>query len=146
MVPSDFVPLDALPLTPNGKVDRRALPPPAPLAAGRRTEVVAPRNPREQTLAEICAEVLKVGEFGVHDSLFDLGADSIQVFQIAARANDAGLDLAPTQILSGRTIAAICDELGRAGRTTPRSESPKLSAVSRDRYRTQRSRLNGIAD
>ena len=101
---------------------------------------MAPRNPREQTLAEICADVLKVEGFSIHDSLFDLGADSIQVFQIVARANDVGLTLTPKQILSERTVAAICHELDRAGRT-PAAGAP-LAAVSRDRYRMRRSHLN----
>jgi amino acid adenylation domain-containing protein len=147
MVPSLFIPLDALPQTPNGKIDRRALPPPDRLeiARGERGCVsapsLAPRTPAEQKLAEICSEVLKIKDFGIHDSLFDLGADSLQVFQIVARAKDAGLNVTPTQILAGRTIAAIC-ELANGGRppsdaaTLP--EEPPLVAVPRDRYRMQR--------
>src|SRR5262249_37860154 len=96
----------------------------------------------ERALAEICADVLKVKDFGIHDSLFDLGADSLQVFQIVARANDVGLSLAPTQILAGRTIAAICEQLDRAAPTPSPTEDPPLVAVSRDQYRMQRSRLN----
>jgi hypothetical protein len=142
MVPSAFVCLDALPQTPNGKIDRRALPAPDSRGAGRSPDRVAPRNAREHTLAEICADVLKVQGLGVHDSLFDLGADSIQVFQIVARANDAGLDLTPPQVLAGRTVAAICAGLDGAARTPPREEIPQLAAVSRDRYRMRRSQLN----
>jgi amino acid adenylation domain-containing protein len=141
MVPSVFVRLDALPLTPNGKVDRRALPPPEGAGMERKAATVPPRNPRERTLAEICASVLKVKEVGIHDSLFDLGADSIQVFQITARANDAGLDLTPTQILSARTIAAICDQLDGLSLAPPGAEVPQLVAVSRERYRMQRKQL-----
>jgi amino acid adenylation domain-containing protein len=140
MVPSAFVMLDALPQTPNGKIDRKALPAPQHQAAPPRDRV-PPRTPHEQTLAAICAEVLASQEVGVHDSLFDLGADSLQVFQIVARANDAGLGLTPRHILARRTVAAICDELDRAGPATARVEGPRLAAVSRDRYRKQRSRL-----
>lgn len=146
MVPSAFVPLDALPHTPNGKINRRALPAPNGLATIRKHGGIegggAPRNPREQTLADICADVLHVKEFGIHDSLFDLGADSLQVFQIVARAKDAGLNLVPTQILAGRTIAAICEDLDRAERARTPAAGPQLVAVSRDHYRVQRSRLN----
>jgi hypothetical protein len=144
MVPSLFAPLDALPRTPNGKIDRRALPPPDMSEMGRARETVAPRDTREQALADVCAEVLKLKAFSVHDSLFDLGADSLQVFQIVARANDAGLRLTPKQILSGRTIAAICDELDKTPGTAAQVEGPHLTAVSRDRYRMPRSRLNGL--
>ena len=142
MVPSAFVPLDALPHTPNGKIDRKALPRPDANGTGRNHDAVAPRNPREQTLADICADVLKVEGIAVHDSLFDLGADSLQVFQIVARAMDAGLKVTPKQVLSERTIAAICEDLDRMGRAAVRAEGPQLAAVSRDRYRVQRSRLH----
>ena len=104
-----------------------------------KTEKGDPRNPLEKMLAEVCANVLRLRELSIHDNLFDLGADSLQVFQIVARANNAGLELTPTQILSGRTVAAICDELDRTGGKAPRTKGPQLAAVSRDRYRMQRS-------
>jgi hypothetical protein len=85
--------------------------------------------------------VLKVKEFGVHDSVFDLGADSLQVFQIVARANDAKLSLTPTQVLAGRTIAGICIEMDQSGQAPSRDDSVPLVAVSRDRYRAHRSLL-----
>ncbi len=90
------------------------------------------RNSREQTIADIWADVLKVTGFGVHDSLFDLGADSLQIFQIVARVNDAGLKVTPTQILTFRTIAALCEELDQVGRSTPR-----IASASTDRRRTR---------
>jgi aryl carrier-like protein len=140
MIPSAFVTLDQLPRTPNGKIDRRALP--APAGGGKRPqETVAPRTPREQTIADVCAHVLKTNDFGVHDNLFDLGADSLQVFQIVARANDAGVKVTPTQILAGRTIAAICEELDKTPEPAPRTDAPRLAAVSRERFRMQRTQV-----
>ena len=139
-MPSSFVVLEELPRTPNGKIDRRALPAPASQGGGRTQESVAPRI-REQTIADVCAQVLKVNDFGVHDNLFDLGADSLQVFQIVARANDAGVKVTPTQILAGRTIAAICEELDKSPEPAPRTEAPRLAAVSRERFRVQRSQV-----
>jgi acyl carrier protein len=135
MVPSAFILLPALPQTPNGKVDRKGLPAPGRDSQGK--ETVAPRTPTEQKLVAICAEVLKVKQVGVEDSLFDLGMDSLQVFQIVARANDVGLRLTPKQVLVGQTVAAICREIETAG---PVGEAPKVVAVSRDRYRVQRPR------
>src|SRR5207237_2169877 len=64
MVPSAFVLLDALPHTPNGKIDRRALPAPDAGEAVRDRDAVAPRNAREQALADICAHVLQLKTFG----------------------------------------------------------------------------------
>ena len=57
----------------SGKIDRRALPPPDMSGMGRARETVAPRDTREQALADVCADVLKLKAFSVHDSLFDLG-------------------------------------------------------------------------
>jgi amino acid adenylation domain-containing protein len=144
MVPSIFVALEALPQTPNGKIDRKALPCPDHREMGRNQDGVPPRDPRERALADICAEVLRVDSFGVHHSLFDLGADSIQVFQIVARANDAGLGITPKHILAGRTVAGICEQLDRVTRPMPQAQEPVLAAVSRDRYRMRRSELSGL--
>ncbi|HEY4564050.1 MAG TPA: amino acid adenylation domain-containing protein, partial [Thermoanaerobaculia bacterium] len=58
-VPSAFVFLEALPLTPHGKVDRRALPAPDASREGTGVEFVAPRNPVEEALAAVWAEVLR---------------------------------------------------------------------------------------
>ena len=64
MVPNAIVILEALPLTPNGKVDRRALPAPD-LHSERIDKYVAPRNPIEEILAQIWAQVLKVEQVGI---------------------------------------------------------------------------------
>ncbi len=63
MEPAAFVSLPALPLTPNRKIDRKALPVPAAGAAAG--AYAAPRDPVEEVLAGIWAEVLRV-ESGRH--------------------------------------------------------------------------------
>jgi amino acid adenylation domain-containing protein len=145
MVPTSFVSLELLPRTPNGKIDRRRLPVPGLANARHTPEFVAARNPRERTLAEICATVLHLDRVSVDDSLFDLGADSVHLFQVVARANDAGIPLTPTQILAGRSIRAITAELDRSEVEKSDRDVPELVPVSRDRYRTQRSAL-GVAE
>jgi amino acid adenylation domain-containing protein len=85
MVPSLFVSLPALPRTPTGKLDRKALPPPD---HGQRTiqeSFVAPRTVIEKSLAEICAELLKIDKVGVHDNFFDLGLHSLSATQLVSR-------------------------------------------------------------
>jgi acyl-CoA synthetase (AMP-forming)/AMP-acid ligase II/aryl carrier-like protein len=111
MLPSAIVRLDALPLTPNGKIDRKALPVPNGNQTTREKEFAPPRSPEEKTLADIWAEVLGLERVGVQDNLFKLGADSLHIFQIAARANKAGLKIAPAQFLKYRTIASLLTQM-----------------------------------
>src|SRR5207253_7829839 len=93
MIPAAFVFLDALPLLTNGKVDRKALPAPDPLRPKLEEAFVAPRNPAEEVLASIWAQVLGIEKVGIHDNFFALGGASIQSLQIIAKAGEAGLQL-----------------------------------------------------
>ena len=107
MVPSIFVPLERLPLTPSGKVDRKALPAPDATRPELKDAFVAPQTEAEKLLAEIWAQVLKVERVGIHDNFFELGGDSILSIQIVARANQAGLRLAPKHLFEHQTIAEL---------------------------------------
>lgn len=107
MLPSAFVRLDALPLMLNGKLNRHALPAPNWTHSELEASFIAPRTPEEQLLADIWAEVLGVERVGVQDNFFELGGDSILSIQIATRAKEAGLSLAPRQIFKHPTIAQL---------------------------------------
>ena len=112
MLPSAVVSMEAMPLTPNGKVDRRALLAFGMGQAAAEKDFVAPRTAQEQALADIWANVLRVERVSIQDSLFDLGADSIHVFQITARANAAGLKFTPIQLLEHPRISSLVLALG----------------------------------
>jgi amino acid adenylation domain-containing protein len=135
MIPSVFVFLPGLPHTPNGKVDRKALVRLDALNLPEQNLFIAPRNPAEAKLAAVCAEVLHLDRISVHDSLFDLGADSIHLFQIIARAARSGMHIAPQQILRLRTVAAIAVELdlSSAGNGSGVGTG-KIARVSREQY------------
>ena len=136
MIPSVFVFMPALPHTPNGKVDRKALVRLDALSLPEQNLFIAPRTPAEAKLATVCAEVLHLDRVSVHDSLFDLGADSIHLFQIVARAALVGIALAPQQILKLRTVAALAAEFSH---NIPENVAPKhklqtIARVSREQY------------
>jgi aryl carrier-like protein len=112
MIPSAWVRLDALPTSTNGKLDRAALP--APQIDEAATAFAAPTTPLEITLAEIWADVLKLDRVDIGTDLFALGADSINLFQITARAHREGVPLMAKQLLKHRTIAELAKFLETA--------------------------------
>jgi len=135
MIPTAWMRLDALPQTPNGKLDRSSLPKPQ-LAQRGPDQYVAARSPVEQTLAKIWAEVLRLERVSINDDLLKLGADSIQLFQIAARASRVELRLTVKQLLQLRTIAALAQSLDRnrdSDAGSARTDLPSLSQFQRSR-------------
>jgi len=105
MVPSHFHYLDAMPLTANGKHDHRALP--APEWGVAEQELVAPRTPAEERIAQIWAEVLGVDRVGVTQDFFSIGGDSIRSIQIVARCKRAEIHLRPSDLFQHSTVAAL---------------------------------------
>ncbi|RPF24829.1 non-ribosomal peptide synthetase [Streptomyces sp. TLI_185] len=81
MVPTAVVPLSEIPLTPNGKLNRRALPSDHASTVGSRE----PRNPHEQTLCAIFAELLGMSSVGIDDDFFALGGHSLLATRLSAR-------------------------------------------------------------
>ncbi|GHF24638.1 hypothetical protein GCM10010218_01500 [Streptomyces mashuensis] len=112
MTPSVFVPLERMPLTANGKVDLRALPEPGEAGGRQGPEYVAPRDATEAALASVWAEVLGVGQVGVHDNFFDLGGDSILSLQVVSRARQAGLRLTSKLLFVHQTVATLAPAVG----------------------------------
>jgi acyl carrier protein len=139
MVPSAFVSIDRMPRIPSGKLDRRALPSPDLMATSSKSEIVLPQTPEENKMSEIWAEVLKLKQVGITDNLFELGADSLHVFQIVARANKVGIKVTAKLILQHKNIQAIVKELsnsndnGNGSAAAPSS----ITAVSRHKYRVR---------
>jgi hypothetical protein len=74
---------------------------------------------------------------GATDNLFELGADSLQVFQITSRAVKAGLAITPRMVLKLRTIRRVIGELEA---TKPAGSKPAsmIKPVARQAYRAPR--------
>ncbi len=114
MIPSLIIVMDTMPLNNNGKIDRKALPSPDGSRPELKSAYVAPRNPAEQTLAEIWAELLGVGKIGVHDNFFELGGDSLMSIRVVAKASKSGLTITTKQVFQYQTIAELAAHSGSA--------------------------------
>ena len=113
MVPARYVLLDRLPRTSAMKLDRRGVSETSGTDLGSTTigststGIVAPRNEREELLAEIWRNVLGVEEISVHDDFFELGGDSLLSIRVIARAGRAGIEISPDTFFDGPTIARL---------------------------------------
>jgi aryl carrier-like protein len=135
MLPAAFVSLASIPRTPNGKVNRRALPRPDFSRPARLSR--APRNQTEELLSGIFSEVLRLGTVSIDDNLFELGADSIQVFQIVARANRAGIGVTAQQLLRHPSIQGLAEAMPESVEVISNNEAGSIRPVARERYRVK---------
>ncbi|MES2391919.1 MAG: amino acid adenylation domain-containing protein [Acidobacteriota bacterium] len=143
MVPAVIVALKELPRLPNTKVDRKALLKLGSAQAGDAAVAnrvyTPPVTPQEELLAGIWADVLQLENVSTSESIFELGADSLAIFRIAARAQREGLALKATQIFEHRTIAAICREITQKSSSASAGKSvARIRVAPRDKYRVAR--------
>ncbi len=134
MVPAFLVELGELPRLPNGKTDRGSLPAPAKNEVARETKPLSGET--QILLGAIAGEVLGLTSIGANDNFFELGADSIQIFQIVARAKKAGLHLSAQEVLRHPTVEKLA---AKTNNLAPSSNARPIRAVSREKYRIQNS-------
>jgi amino acid adenylation domain-containing protein len=114
MIPAAFIMLEQIPLTPNGKVDRQALPTPGKTQAESETGLVTPRNPVEEKLAEIWADILQRERIGIHDNFFELGGHSLLATRVVSQVQATFQVLLPLHILFEMpSVADIAQEIVR---------------------------------
>ncbi|QDL09668.1 non-ribosomal peptide synthetase [Brasilonema octagenarum UFV-E1] len=129
MVPAAFVILDSLPLTPNGKVDRRNLPAPDRTRPDLEATFVAPRNPIEEKLAVIWAELLGLEQIGVNDNFFHLGGHSLIATQMLSRVREVlPVELSFHQIFENPTIESLA-QLIEQGQKEEQWQRPAIERI-----------------
>ena len=132
MVPSAIAILEALPLTPNGKLDRRALPAPD-LHSQLSDKYVAPRNPIEEILSGIWAQVLKVERVGIHDNFFELGGHSLLATQLLSRIRTSlKVELPLRSLFAAATVAELAHLIEQLQQQKIELISPPILPRARD--------------
>jgi amino acid adenylation domain-containing protein len=127
-VPALWVLVTDFPVTANGKLDVRRLEELAQDTPEARTATTSPAQdgatttqppgPIEQVIASAWREILGTGGFGLRDSFFDVGGDSLQMLRLAARLNRSLPDYPVTvqALFAHPTISALAAHLqGRSG-------------------------------
>jgi amino acid adenylation domain-containing protein len=133
MIPPVFVAVEALPVTSNGKLDRKALPAPEDARAGSADAGAAPRNPTEEVLVSIWAEVLEIERVGVFDNLFELGAHSLLATQVVSRIRESlGVELPLRTLFEEPTVAGQAERAAAARAQAEGVQLPPVLPVSRD--------------
>jgi len=117
MIPSAFIKLSELPLTASGKVNRQALPSPDNAFQESGEDYVAARNPVEDVLAAIWAEVLSAERVSVTDNFFDLGGHSLLATQLTSRLQEAfKVEVPLRKLFECPTVESLSEFITEAGR------------------------------
>lgn len=126
MVPSNFIVLDAFPLTPNRKIDRAVLP--APDLQRDPASIVPPQTQLEEQLLALWQALLGTDNFGVNDSFFELGGNSLLAIKLVNRmATELAIEIAVPLVVAHPTIAALARAIESQGRETTSFEGLKTT-------------------
>jgi amino acid adenylation domain-containing protein len=117
MIPQIYLPLRYLPLTVSGKVDRRLLKNIAgsfsydALASYTytRSDPVAPSSLVEQRLHLLLSEVLELPSesFGVNESFFRLGGDSLKAMRMVNKCRAEGITITVEDVFREQTVSSL---------------------------------------
>ncbi|KEK23981.1 amino acid adenylation domain-containing protein [Bacillus gaemokensis] len=123
MIPSAIMMLSELPMTPNGKINRKALP--APDFNLLVSERVA-RNPKEEILCDLFAEVLSLARIGIDDNFFEIGGHSLLAARLMGRIRETlGVELGIGKLFESPTVAELAKQLDSAQSARPAIQKVK---------------------
>ncbi|MEP7010062.1 MAG: amino acid adenylation domain-containing protein, partial [Acidobacteriota bacterium] len=134
MVPAVVVLLDRFPLNRNGKVDRAALPVPEEVSGQAIDGLVAPRNPFEEVLAGLWADLLGLDRIGTDQGFFDLGGHSLLATQLMSRVREAfRIEIPLRTLFEEPTVAGLAARIEQSMRAGEGLQAPPVVPVARDR-------------
>ncbi|MCI5223696.1 MAG: hypothetical protein D3924_13755, partial [Candidatus Electrothrix sp. AR4] len=128
MIPASFTALEKIPLTPNGKIDRKALPEPDLVQAGK---IISPRSETETLLTGLYSAVLKTEINSVTAHFFELGGHSLLATQLVSRIRDSfEVDMPLRTIFEYPIVTDLADWIdGRQRGEAPPSIEPQPDMV-----------------
>ena len=129
MIPASFSLLEKFPSTTSGKIDARALSEREESSHFETVDVIPPRTPTEERLADIWRHILSAKSCGVRDDFFELGGDSLLLVRLlSAIEKDFGIRLSVDAMLRNPTIEqlalAIHEQSGRRSERESRMKIP----------------------
>ena len=133
MVPLSVEELNVLPLTSNGKIDRGALPAPSFAQEVSSEQIVQPRTPIEEFLADLFASLLGVERIGIRDNFFDLGGHSLLATKVVTRVNKAfDVSLSLRDFFERSTVGELAERAEQQMREKTGRKLPPVERVPRD--------------
>lgn len=134
MVPSQIVVSDSLPITPAGKIDRKNLK--APLWQDNNDDQQPLQNAKQELLATLWRDLLKLSLVGANSHFFSSGGDSIAALQLVGKLRQHNLMLTPKQVFDHPVLSdmaeCLVDNQTKAAQQTPLTgDVPLLPMQSR---------------
>jgi len=78
-------------------------------------DFLGPRNPLEQVLVKVWADLLDVERVGVHDNFFDLGGHSLLATQVVSQVRNAfEVELSLRTLFENPTVAGLAVQIAQA--------------------------------
>lgn len=111
MIPQKVYFIDSIPVTENGKVDRKNLPfdENLPISQDARDDL-EPANETEKTISEIITEISGLKMFGMKESFFDMGIDSVQIVRINNGIKEKlSRNLSVTELFQYPTVSSLAE-------------------------------------
>lgn len=143
MIPTEIRFVDALPRTHNGKVDKKKLELSLRQSAAF-DDADGTEKTADQKLSDIICAVLNITGFELDDSIISLGGDSISAFLISVRANEIGIQIEPTTMLSGTIGDAFNAPRRAVGAGFAKSADVQRNVHSLDSYGWSETEINAL--
>lgn len=115
MIPHFFIEKAMMPRTATGKIDYKALEKAYKnLNQLTHRPLETPQNPVEKKLYHLWADLLGTNNFGLNDSFFKIGGDSLKAVEFTLLAEEQGLSLSPNLLAEKDTIRDLARSLDEA--------------------------------